>query len=145
MSKSGKTIEVKVERTIEAPAARVFAAWLNPKIPGTPWNEGNKLILQPKVNGLFYWLVNKTPHYGRFTELKRGSRIRHTWMSPYTEGQESTVTVNFKAKGRETVMTLVHTGLPANANGRAHIEGWHYFMDKFPKHFGKISGRKNKR
>lgn len=144
MSKEGKTIEVKVERTIEAPAAKAYAAWLNPKVPGTPWNEGDKLILQPKVNGFFYWLINRTPHYGRFTELKRGSRIRHTWMSQYTEGKESTVTVSFKTKGKDTIMTLVHSGLPDNENGRAHIEGWNYFMDKFPKQWTKAAKKKRK-
>src|SRR5262249_46035008 len=55
MTTSTKTIEVKVERTIPAPPAEVFDAWLNPKIPGTPWNEADKLLLDPKVDGFFYW------------------------------------------------------------------------------------------
>ena len=37
-----KTIEVRVERTISAPQVEVFDAWLNPKIPGTPWSEADK-------------------------------------------------------------------------------------------------------
>jgi uncharacterized protein YndB with AHSA1/START domain len=137
MKKSTKTIEVKVERIIPAAPAEVFDGWLNPKIPGTPWNEGDKVILNPKVDGLFYWLIHGTPHYGRFTAVKRAARIQHTWMSPYTLGLESTVTLTFKKKGEDTVMTLVHSGLPDSDEGRKHQEGWSYFMDKFPKHFGK--------
>jgi uncharacterized protein YndB with AHSA1/START domain len=38
MNKSAKTIEIKVERTITAPPGEVFDGWLNPKIPGNPWN-----------------------------------------------------------------------------------------------------------
>jgi uncharacterized protein YndB with AHSA1/START domain len=135
MSKQRKTITVKVERTIAAPAAKVYDAWLNPKIPGNPWNMGSKLLLNPKVDGFFYWLVHGTPHYGRFTQVSRPSRLRHTWMSPYTRGLESTVTVSFKKKGKETLMSLVHSGLPNSADGRTHERGWTYFMDSFPKQF----------
>jgi hypothetical protein len=38
----------------------------------------------------------------------------------------------------------VHSDLPDNENGRAHDEGWNYFMDKFPKRFGKASRKKKK-
>ena len=137
-----KTIVVKVERLIPAPLAKVFDDWLNPKIPGTPWSEADKLLLNPKVDGFFYWLIGGTPHYGRFTELKRPSRIRHTWMSPYTEGRETTLTVTFKKKGADTLMTLVHSGLPNNSGGRGHEGGWNHFLDKFPKQFGAIKSRK---
>jgi uncharacterized protein YndB with AHSA1/START domain len=140
--KKTKTAEVKVERTIPAAPAAVFKAWLDPKVPGNPWNMGEKLILQPKVDGLFYWLVHGTPHYGRFLKVSRPATIQHTWMSPYTEGLESTVTVTFRKQGDETLMTLVHAGLPDNANGRAHVGGWNEFMDAFPKHFRKAVKRK---
>ena len=70
MNKSKKTIEVKVERTIPAPLVEVFDAWLNPNIPGNPWNVADKLILNPNVDGLFYWTIHGTPHYGRFTEVE---------------------------------------------------------------------------
>lgn len=142
MKKNGKTFEIKVERLLETTPAKAYSAWLNPKVPGTPWHEGNALILQTRLGGLFYWLINQTAHYGRFTELKRSSRIRHTWMSRYTEGLESTVTVTFKAKGNHTVMTLVHSGLPDNENGKAHIGGWNHYMDGFPKHFAAAPRKK---
>ena len=136
MNKAKKMIEVKVERTIPAPPVEVFDAWLNPKIPGNPWNMADKLLLNPQVDGFFYWAVDGTPHYGRFTEVKRPSRIRHTWMSPYTLGLESTVTVTFKQRGADTRMTLVHSGLPDSKEGRAHEKGWNYFLGLFPKQFG---------
>ena len=62
---STKTIEVRVERTIPAPRSEVFDAWLDPKIPGTPWNAAEKFILDAKVDGLFYWMLKGTSHYGR--------------------------------------------------------------------------------
>src|ERR1700734_1817257 len=108
--KKAKTLELEFERTIPAPPEEVFAAWLDPKFPGNPWNMGEKLLLNPEVDGFFYWRVHGTPHYGRFTEVKRPARIQHTWVSPYTLGQESTVTLTFKKKGGDTLMTLVHSG-----------------------------------
>jgi hypothetical protein len=55
MKKSTKTIELKFERTIPASPSEVYHAWLNPKIPGNPWNIADKLTLNPKVDGFFYF------------------------------------------------------------------------------------------
>lgn len=143
MKRVAKTLELKFERTIPAPAEEVYDAWLDPKIPGTPWSEADKLLLTPEVDGFFYWLVRGTPHYGRFTEIKRASRIQHTWMSPYTLGEESTVTLTFKKKGEDTLMTLVHSDLPDTEEGRAHKEGWTHFLDIFPEQFA-MAARKRR-
>lgn len=131
-----KTIEIKVERTIPAPLGEVFDAWLNPKIPGNPWNMAEKLLLNPKVDGFFYWRVKGISHYGRFTEMERPGRIQHTWVSPNTLGEESTVTVTFRKQGKDTLITLVHSGLPDTDGGRGHDDGWNYFLNIFPEHFG---------
>lgn len=136
MSKSAKTIEFRFERTILAPPAEVFDAWLNPKVPGNPWNMAEKLLLHPKVDGLFYWAVRSIAHYGRFTEVNRPNRIQHTWVSPSTLGEESTVTVTFEKKGKDTLMVLVHSDLPDSEGGRGHEKGWNYFLGIFPDQFG---------
>ena len=143
MKKSTKTLEFKFERTIPAPLDEVYDAWLNPKIPGTPWHEADKLILNPKVDGFFYWLIRGTPHYGRFTEIERPGRIQHTWVSPSTLGEESMVTVTFTKQGEDTLMTLVHSGLPDDDKARSHEKGWNYFLGRFSEQFGDAS-RKNK-
>jgi uncharacterized protein YndB with AHSA1/START domain len=136
MNKSTESREIKLERTIPAPPGEVFDAWLNPKIPGTPWHEGEKLILNPKIDGLFYWLMRGQPHYGRFTEIDPPGRIQHSWMSRSTLGEESTVTVTFQKKGEDTLMTLLHSDLPSNEAAKAHEKGWIYFLDKLVDHFG---------
>jgi hypothetical protein len=56
-------------------------------------------------------------------------------MSRSTLGEESTVTVTFKKKGKNTLMTLVHSGLPDTEGGRGHERGWNYFLDIFPGQF----------
>ena len=135
MTTAMKTIEVKVERTIPAAPEDLFDGWLNPKIPGTVWNAADKFVLDPKVDGLFFWTITGTAHYGRFTEIERPGLIRYTWMSPNTAGLESTVTVSFKKQGTDTLMTLVHAGLPDTDGGRSHDAGWNFFLGKFFEQF----------
>ena len=142
MKQSTKTLEFKFERTIPASPGEVFDAWLNPKIPGNPWNAADKLMLNPNVDGFFYWTFRGTPHYGRFTEIERPHRIQHTWMSPNTLGVESIVTVTFKKKGVDTLMTLVHSGLPDDDLAKSHEKGWNYFLGLFANQFGGTSGKK---
>jgi len=142
MKNYNKALEFKFERTIPAPAEEVFDAWLNPKIPGNPWNAAEKFILNPKVDGLFYWTLKGTSHYGRFTEFERPGRIQHTWMSPNTLGQESIVTLTFKKQGEEPLMTLMHSDLPDHELARGHEKGWDYFLGIFCEQFRNGSRKK---
>jgi len=130
-----KTIEFRFQRTVPAPRGDVFDAWLDPQVPGNPWNAAEKLILNPQTDGLFFWAMRGISHYGRFTEVERPVRIRHTWVSPNTLGLESTVTVTFEKTGQATVLTLVHSGLPDDERARSHEKGWNYFLDLFHQQF----------
>jgi uncharacterized protein YndB with AHSA1/START domain len=131
-----KTFTVTIERSIPAAPGEVFDAWLTPTTAGTPWNAAEKLLLDPKVDGLFYWTLKGTAHYGRFIAVDRPRRIEHTWVSPYTLGEESVVTLTFKNRGTETVMTLVHSDLPDKVSAEAHEKGWDYFLDILREQFG---------
>jgi uncharacterized protein YndB with AHSA1/START domain len=143
MTTSTKTLEIKVERTILAPPSEVFDAWLDPKVPGSLWHEHDKLICDPKVDGLWYLLSSAhrregVPHYGRFIEIDRPGRIQHSWMSRNTLGEESMVTATFQKKGEHTLMILLHSGLPNDDMAKAHEKGWNSILDKFGNIF--VSG-----
>jgi uncharacterized protein YndB with AHSA1/START domain len=129
-----KTIDVTVTRTIPAPAREVYDAWIDPSLPCNVWNEAAKLIMDAKVDGLFYMLHTgksvDNPHYGRFTILERGKKLQHTWMSKHTAGLESVVTVTFVEKNGETHLTLTHTNLPDDAPGRGHEKGWTHYLER---------------
>ena len=135
MNTSTKALEIKLERTIPAPPGEVFDAWLDPKIPGNPWHEHEKLIVNAKVDGLWYWLVRANPHYGRFTEIERPGRIQLTWMSRSTQGEDTVVTVTFQKKGEDTLLTLVHSGLKTDEMTQAHNKGWNSLLSKFVESF----------
>ena len=134
------TIELELTRAIPATPIEVFDGWLDPRCPGTPWNEAAELILDPRLDGLYYWLFineagERKPHYGRFTILDRPSKIQYTWMSLHTRGLESLVTVTFEKTGRDTLLTLRHENLPDDDYGRGHEKGWDYLLSRFADRF----------
>lgn len=131
-----KKMEITLERTIPATPAEVYDAWLDPENPVSPWNGIDRLILDLKVDGLFYRMHlgdkgEELPHFGRFTALERPRRIEHTWMSPFTRGLESVVAVTLAPRGENTLLTLRHTGLPDDDLGRLHVAGWTHYLDRF--------------
>ena len=136
MSKLEKTLEFKIERIIPASPEEVFDGWLDPKVQGNTWSVAEKFLLNAKVDGLFYWHLKGTSHYGRFTEVQRPHQIQHTWMSPNTLGHESKVTVTFKKQGDDTVMTIIHSDLPDCEPAKGHEKGWNYFLGIFSEQFG---------
>jgi len=142
MNTSAKTIEIKCERTIPAPPSEVFDAWLDPKIPGTPFHGSEKLIVNLRVDGLLYWLFRGQPHFGRFTEIDRPGRLQHTWMSRKTLGEETVVTVTFQKKGEGTLMTLLHFGFTTDDMAQAHEKGWNVILGNFAEIFGSGAHRR---
>jgi len=142
MKSEMKTIALELTRMIPASPIEVFDGWLDPKCPGTPWGGADKLVLHPKVDGLFYWrFVNEAgerkPHYGIFTILDRPSKVQYTWMSLHTRGLESLVTVSFLGKGKDTLLTLRHENLPDDEYGRGHEQGWAFLMSQFADRFAR--------
>lgn len=136
MSGSTKKLELRFERIIPAPPDEVYDAWLDPKVPGNTWSAAETFILNPVVDGLFYWRLKGTAHYGRFTKMQRPARIQHTWVSPNTLGEESVVTVTFEPNQQGTLLTLVHSELPDCDRARSHENGWNYFLGVFREQFG---------
>ena len=135
MKQATKTLEFTFERTIAASPDAVYDAWLSRDVPGTVWHVADTLLFCPEVDGFFYLATHGTPHYGRFLQIERPARIQHTWVSPNTLGEESTVTVTFEAQGEGTLMTLVHSDLPDHELARGHEKGWNYFLGIFPGQF----------
>ena len=139
-----KLTELTVARTIAASADKIFDIWIDPASPGGPWFGASRLLIDVKVDGLFYFSVEHEgrtwPHYGRFVKIERpgadgAGLIEYTWMSEATQGAESVVTVSFQPLGDETEVTLRHTGVPDDAMGRRHAEGWTWMLNMLAERF----------
>jgi uncharacterized protein YndB with AHSA1/START domain len=137
------TIELDFARNIPAKPTEVYDAWLDPEIPGSPWEGGDKLIFNPMVDGLFYRLQVKwgieLPHYGCFTTLDRPRKICNTWMSRHTRGLETIVTVSFAPRESGTLQELNHANIPDDELGLRHKPGWEHYLGVLANCFG--SGR----
>jgi uncharacterized protein YndB with AHSA1/START domain len=136
-----KTTDLTVTRTIPATPAEIYDVWLDPKSPGSPWFGATKVIVDAKIDGLFFHAMDhagrRWAHYGRFVALDRPHRIEHTWMSEATRGLDSVVTVTLEAKGAATLVTIHHAGVPDDDMGRQHAEGWGFMLSMLEKKFGK--------
>jgi uncharacterized protein YndB with AHSA1/START domain len=136
-----KTTELTLTRTIPAPPDQVYDVWLDSKSPGGPWFGCERVILDPKVDGLFYHYVTHEnrdwAHYGRFVALDRPRRIEHTWVSEGTRGLESLLTITFEPAGKGTLVTLKHSNVPDDDFGRQHGEGWSYVLGAIEARFAK--------
>jgi len=135
-----ETLAFTLERVIPAPVEQVFDAWLDPSTPGKLWHGADKLVFDPKVDGMFYVLLirdggRRIAHYGLFTRMDRPHTIQHTFVSPNTRGLESMVTLTFREKAGDTQLTLRHEGLPDDEAGRGHEKGWSYFLGLLEEHF----------
>ena len=134
-----KLIDITVARTIPASAENVFDVWINPNSPGGPWFGAERVILNPVVDGLFYFAVKHEgrtwPHYGRFLQIDRPRQVEYTWMSEATKGAESIVTVTMGPRGEETEVTLRHSGVPDDELGRQHKDGWTWMLSALAEGF----------
>jgi uncharacterized protein YndB with AHSA1/START domain len=133
------TMELTLTRPMTATAETIYDLWLAPNSPGSPWFGASRRIVQPVLDGLFCFSVHSEgadfAHYGRFLALERGHRIVHTWVSRATQGLESVVTLTFEARELQTLVTLQHTGVPADEVGRQHERGWTFVLDAMAKQF----------
>jgi uncharacterized protein YndB with AHSA1/START domain len=61
-------------------------------------------------------------------KLERPKLVEYTWMSEATKGAESTVTFTLEKQGGDTKVTLRHAGVPDDALGRQHKDGWEWIL-----------------
>ena len=133
--------EITVTRTIPATPEEVYDVWIDPKSPGGPWYGAERVIVNPVVDGLFYFAVKHEgriwAHYGRFVKLERAKVAEYTWMSEATKGAESVVTFTLEKQGSDTKVVLRHAGVPDDALGRQHKDGWEWIVGALADVFAK--------
>ena len=139
-----KTMEFTVTQTIPAPLAEVFDQWIDPASAQSPWVGDGDRSVNAIVGGLFFWSdknwtdqVNggDWPHYGRFLRVERPTLLEYTWVSEFTHGLDSIVTVTFQPVGNLTEVTLRHRGLPDGKDGLEHKNAWIRILGEVASHY----------
>lgn len=121
-------LTLKVTQHVAAPPERVFDAWLDPKLLARFMLEDVvKAETNPKVGGRFDIVMKndtgEIPHWGEYREIDRPNRLVFTWNSPHAS-PDSLVTLDFRAAGDGTDLTLVHDRFPSEESRNGHKKGW---------------------
>ena len=125
-------LTLTTSRTIAAPQAAVFDAWLNPDMlrqfmrPG-PGMTTPRATSDGKQGGRFDLIMkagdDEMPHGGTYLEVTPHSRIVFTWESPFS-ADDSTVTLDFAPNGEGTQITLTHVRFVSEESRDNHLGGW---------------------
>jgi uncharacterized protein YndB with AHSA1/START domain len=109
---------------IAAPPEVVFTYFTDPRLI-VEW-IADHAELEPEPGGTFALSFGTTIMQGRYLELDPPHRVVFTWGFPDNDVlpvDASTVEVVLQAEGRDTVVELVHRGLPDHERAK-HQEGW---------------------
>jgi len=122
---------VVVRRTIAASAEDLFDAWLDPLAlaqwmrPGTI--QSTVARVEPHVGGSYEITMQAASgpilHKGVYRTIDRPTRLAFTWITAFTENQETLVTVDFIRLGQRTEVVVTHEQLPESARP-SHHKGW---------------------
>jgi uncharacterized protein YndB with AHSA1/START domain len=122
---------VVVRRTIAASAEDLFDAWLDPQAlaqwmrPGAI--QSTEAHVEPHVGGHYEITMHSASgpilHKGVYRTINRPTRLAFTWITAFTENQETLVTVDFIRLGEGTEVVVTHEQLPASAMP-SHRNGW---------------------
>jgi uncharacterized protein YndB with AHSA1/START domain len=124
--------------TIRAPRERVFDAWLSPDRLARFLCAGDTHVasveVDARIGGSFHVVMasdrGRHDHRGQYLEITRPERLRFSWVSTATNGEETIVTVTFEPIEDGTRLTLVHIGLPDATAAARHEGGWQSILRK---------------
>ena len=148
-TKATEKTSLEITRFINAPRARVYAAWTDPEQLKQWWGpEGVKtrnFIADARVDGKYRWeLLNQEGEemtvFGEYRELIAGTKIVFTWKWDDDDDwktHNSIVTIELSDRDGGTEVKLTHVQLPSEASRDRHNEGWTSVLDRLEEFFNK--------
>lgn len=136
---SEPNVVVTVTHRFEAPAERVFDAWLDPEqvrawmaVSGSMENL-SRVRIDPRLGGAFVFVDvregEKVEHVGNYLEIDRPHRLAFTWrVKP--EEESSTVSIDIVAQDSGCEATLQHEMTPE----------WAEYADRCAEAWAKMLG-----
>jgi uncharacterized protein YndB with AHSA1/START domain len=136
---SGGPGVLRIERTFDAPASRVFEAWTSAEVLRRWWHaehtwETPIAEVDVRVGGAIR-LVMRNPDdgseyagRGRFTVLDPPRRLAFTWAWENEPSARQLVEVEFADQGDRTTVVMTHTGL-SEAETDDYRDGWQNSFD----------------
>jgi len=137
MTATEKDLTLTVERVIDAPAEKLFDAWLDPEtmkrficpfdttVPSafSDAHEGGRFEVMMRVNG------KDLPHTGTYKEIDRPNRLVFTWES-HASRDDSEVTLTFTPGTGGTHVKLTQVRFVGEDQREGHRKGWTSILEK---------------
>ena len=141
---AGKT-SLEIKRFINAPRARVYAAWTDPaqlkQWFGPQGVQTREIVAEARVAGKFRWDLITTDGKektiaGDYREIVPGKKIVFTWRHENDKAwnnKTSIVTVELSDHNGGTELRLTHVQLPSEESRDDHNQGWNSVLDRLEK------------
>lgn len=132
---------VRIDRSLLASRERVFEALTSSHALlkwWWPWQPSAEVDARP---GGAYRLTTVHPHagsmglHGVYHEVVPPERLVYTWCWDGEEpGRATLVTIELASRGRETDLSLRHSGFPTESARDDHVRGWTDCLDRLAVH-----------
>jgi uncharacterized protein YndB with AHSA1/START domain len=144
-TKTADKTSLQIKRFINAPRARVYAAWTDPAQLKEWWGPESvrtrNFAADVRVGGKYRWdLINQEDEemsvFGEYRELVPEKKIVFTWKwddDDVWENRNSVVTVELFDAAGGTELHLRHEQLPSTESRDRHNEGWNSVLDRLGK------------
>jgi uncharacterized protein YndB with AHSA1/START domain len=144
-TKAAEKTSLHIKRFINAPRARVYAAWTDPAQLKEWWGPESvrtrNFAADVRVGGKYRWdLINQEDEemsvFGEYRELVPEKKIVFTWKwddDDVWENRNSVVTVELFDAAGGTELHLRHEQLPSTESRDRHNEGWNSVLDRLGK------------
>ena len=133
-----------IKRRLNAPPAKVFAAWIDPEKVKLWMGPGEMKAAHvesdPRTGGRYRWVMRAPSGEehdvsGVYREVIANEKLVFTWAWKTSPERESLVTVLLKPDGDGTLLTLTHEQFFDDDARDRHQGGWNGAMDKMEKLF----------
>jgi uncharacterized protein YndB with AHSA1/START domain/DNA-binding transcriptional ArsR family regulator len=133
--------ELRIERTFDAPAERVFDAWTDPEVmrrwyhAGPDW-ETPEVEVDPRVGGKVRVVMRRPDGTevslsGTYTEIERPQRLAMTCtFSDDPDRAEQLIELSFSETDGTTTVVLVNSRIPTDERRDAQQWGWGRCFDE---------------
>jgi uncharacterized protein YndB with AHSA1/START domain len=133
-----------IKRRLNAPPAKVYAAWTNPQKMTRWFGPANARIgsvqaeIDARIGGRFRISFSTDDEYyeagGIYREVVPNQKLVFSWAWHSTPERESQVTISLKPDGDGTLLTLHHEQFFDSAARDGHERGWTGMLDNLEKY-----------